>query len=384
VSDAASDGEGVTDALVAAVHDHTLADVARSVVAGVGPDEVSGLAASDQDVALAALAACARIDDELARSVVEIEAALAHLGDRARVVVPEPDAQYHLLRVHVDDHSDALAVGESLRAIGFTVWETWSGGAAESFRRFGTQLTYARTDDVSLVVSVRWGHRARRTGWRSVAARAVVPTAGDWEAIDLPRWAWWAYSFVRPVRQAAERLGWRRRYPENLGPFLATPDALLDPLFAFADLGPGDVVVDIGCGDGRIVVAAAERVGCRARGVERSADLAAAARARASAAGVAHLVDIEVGDGRDVDLSDATVVFVFLPVEVVREILADLLDRLASNVNTPAKGVTKCTARLVVHEQNPLALTSAHPPAERRVLAAGNAVTVAHRWDVRG
>ena len=99
--------------------------------------------------------------------------------------------------------------------------------------------------------------------------------------VRLPRRTWPAYSLVRPVRLVLERVGLRRRHEDSLGPFLATPDSLIDPLLELAQVGPDDHVVDIGCGDGRLVVEAAARLGCRAVGIERSPELVDSARARA-------------------------------------------------------------------------------------------------------
>ncbi len=67
-----------------------------------------------------------------------------------------------------------------------------------------------------------------------------------------------------------------------------------------------------GCGDGRIVVTAAQRYGARGLGVELCPDLAAAARAKVAAAGVEELVQIQQGDAADVDVSAASVIALYL------------------------------------------------------------------------
>ena len=53
-------------------------------------------------------------------------------------------------------------------------------------------------------------------------------------------------------------------------PFVPTPQKLVDAMLAIADVKPGDVLIDLGSGDGRIVIAAAKKYGIRATGIDRS------------------------------------------------------------------------------------------------------------------
>ena len=57
------------------------------------------------------------------------------------------------------------------------------------------------------------------------------------------------------------------------GPFVPTPWLILDEMLKLADIRAGDTVYDLGSGDGRLVIAAAERYGARGVGVERHRDL---------------------------------------------------------------------------------------------------------------
>ena len=255
-------------------------------------------------------------------------------------------------------------VADRLQRDGFDRWERWTGAALESFSRFATRMTVARTTDVSTVVRIVWGTEHRRSG----VQRVFAPTAGDWSMVRLPRRTWPAYSLVRPVRLVLERVGLRRRHDDSLGPFLATPESLIDPLLELAQVGPGDHVVDIGCGDGRLVVAAATRLGCRALGIERSPELVDSARALARAAGVQQLVEIVEGDARSCDLGEATVVFMFLPIDIAAHLLADTLRRLRPG------------ARLIVHEQMRLPDSIDPRPSDTTALIGDDGVTVAHRW----
>ena len=67
---------------------------------------------------------------------------------------------------------------------------------------------------------------------------------------------------------------------ENLGPISATPELMVRRALDFADVGPNDVVYDLGCNDGRVCVAAATERGARGVGVEIDAGACTSARMR--------------------------------------------------------------------------------------------------------
>jgi ribosomal protein L11 methylase PrmA len=83
-------------------------------------------------------------------------------------------------------------------------------------------------------------------------------------------------------------------------------------MLALARTGPRDVVYDLGCGDGRIVIAAAQKFGARGVGVDIDPSLVARAQANAVAAGVTDRVTFRVQDAMTVDVSEATVVTLYL------------------------------------------------------------------------
>src|SRR5215207_1935913 len=90
--------------------------------------------------------------------------------------------------------------------------------------------------------------------------------------------------------------------------FWVTPDARVRGMLELAKVGPGDTVYDLGCGDGRIVIAAARDFGARGIGVEIDPVLVREARENARKAGVADKVEIRQGNMFEVDLSPASVV----------------------------------------------------------------------------
>ena len=101
-----------------------------------------------------------------------------------------------------------------------------------------------------------------------------------------------------------------RRIPDVM--YIPTPPDVVQEMLKLAQVGKDDVVYDLGCGDGRIVVAAAKQFGCRAVGVDIDPLRVAAARQRVRDNHVEHLVRIEQANLFDVPLADATVITLYL------------------------------------------------------------------------
>ena len=91
-----------------------------------------------------------------------------------------------------------------------------------------------------------------------------------------------------------------------------TPLPVVRAMLELAEVGPRDVVYDLGSGDGRIPINAAKLFGARGVGIEIDPALVTQARANAHEAGVADLVEFRLGDMYAVDVRPATVVTLFL------------------------------------------------------------------------
>ena len=129
----------------------------------------------------------------------------------------------------------------------------------------------------------------------AIAALVVVGTGlFAWSKVD-------SSGFTPEVGQPGKDVIW-----------VPTPDELVIEMLEAARVGPQDVVVDLGSGDGKIPIAAARQFGARARGIEYNGDMVALSRRRAQEAGVADKVTFVRGDIFKESFEDATVVTMYL------------------------------------------------------------------------
>jgi len=95
-------------------------------------------------------------------------------------------------------------------------------------------------------------------------------------------------------------------------PYVPTPMNVVDAMLKMARVTPNDVVYDLGCGDGRIVIMAAQKYGARGVGVDLDPRRIAEANENAKLARVTGRVTFYVRDVFDTDFSDATVVTLYM------------------------------------------------------------------------
>jgi SAM-dependent methyltransferase len=100
--------------------------------------------------------------------------------------------------------------------------------------------------------------------------------------------------------------------PQEAIPFVPSPMLVVERMLKLAEVKKGDVLYDLGSGDGRIVIEAAKRFGVRGIGVDLNPTLVEQARRRAAEEGVNHLVEFRAADGLTVDISEATVVTLYM------------------------------------------------------------------------
>lgn len=109
--------------------------------------------------------------------------------------------------------------------------------------------------------------------------------------------------------------------------FVPTPTAVVEGMLALAGVGVGDTVFDLGCGDGRLVIAAA-LLGSHGVGIDIDTSLVERSRLRAAQAGVESTTEFRVGNFFDADLTGATVVVLYLLHAVNRVLLPKLRQEL--------------------------------------------------------
>jgi SAM-dependent methyltransferase len=122
---------------------------------------------------------------------------------------------------------------------------------------------------------------------------------------------------VRALLLCLLLVGWHDIAAAQVGPneeipFVPTPVEVIDRMLELAEVKQGDVVYDLGSGDGRIVIRAAKKYGVRGVGIEMDPELLQKSRKAAAAEGVADLVEFRSEDAMKADISPATVITLYM------------------------------------------------------------------------
>ena len=118
------------------------------------------------------------------------------------------------------------------------------------------------------------------------------------------------------IAAAVFNFGVARAQEGKIVPYVPTPQEVVERMLDLAQVKKGDVLYDLGSGDGRIVVTAAKKYGARAIGFEIDPQRIKESTENIKKAGVGHLVEIRQQDIRTVDLSPASVLTMYLLPEV--------------------------------------------------------------------
>jgi len=155
-----------------------------------------------------------------------------------------------------------------------------------------------------------------------------------------------------------------KRLPQPGVRYVPSPQSVVDAMLELAHVTSADVVYDLGSGDGRIPITAAQRYGARGVGVEIEARLVAESIANARKAGVAHLVSFVNDDLFETDVRPATVVALYL------------LPRMNQDLAPKLKRDLRQGARIVTHGYD---LGPAWPPEQSHDVSG----LVIHLWTIK-
>jgi hypothetical protein len=160
------------------------------------------------------------------------------------------------------------------------------------------------------------------------ALGVMTPGPNDVPAIPTPASFDFIFYLVRPFRFCVEQLRRLTRARPMRPQWAGTPPEVVDRMLTLANVGPHDLVVDLGCGEGRIVVHAAQRYGARGLGIDIDNRRVLESREHARRERVHELVKIERMDAFDANLEEATVVALFMSSEWNDRIATKLADEL--------------------------------------------------------
>jgi SAM-dependent methyltransferase len=140
------------------------------------------------------------------------------------------------------------------------------------------------------------------------------------------------YLFIKVILSTLLALPWalqtvraQPQVPVDV-PFVPTPHVVIDEMLRLAKVTPQDYVMDLGSGDGRVLIRAARHFGARGTGVDLDGDLVAESTASAAEAGVADRVSFLQQDLFKTDFSRATVITMYLLPGVMMRLQPRLLD----------------------------------------------------------
>ena len=136
----------------------------------------------------------------------------------------------------------------------------------------------------------------------------------------------WTHFLTLPVVLYLSYLLWKLIKDEAI--FIPLPMKTVRRILRYANPSEKDIVYDLGCGDGRVVVIAAKHFGARAKGIEIRHDLVEEAKQRALKEGVQDKVEIIEGDIYSTPIRDATVVYMYLLTSVNEKLKPKLQSEL--------------------------------------------------------
>lgn len=268
--------------------------------------------------------------------------------------------QHHSIFIEVPYTQIDTAISAA-KLQGYAMVKNWVPAAWASYKHFRQAAELIRADDTTTRLVLSWKSPIPSTG----ILQRLKPTDFDYRSIKLPPRTWRLYPIVRIYNGLKSKLG-RTIVQRHDWPFLGTPRSLVKPLLGLAEVKKDDCVIDIGCGDARILVEATKRYGCSSIGIESDDRLVAIARDNIEKESLSEKIEVHSRSAKESDFAAAKVIFLFLPVNSIEGLL-----------NSIQRHATKGT-RLIVHEHEKL--NTSLPPTQSTLILGECALTVAHLW----
>jgi len=344
--------------------EETLADAIHSkrlrIVLSELKENSAALPVNDQRKLEAAVTAVKTIDDSTRLEMQSVCDLLERNGVSVLSSTSDSEEIVHLFHVSVDksELEDAVRL---LEEDGYFTPLRKCQSFWRRYKRFFHRAHFSCNKQLPFRIALSWQSGDKAPGKLS---RMLQPSVDDLKYVKIPSVLWPAYYGVKFVRRIFKKSS--RETVQNLGPFLGTPEGMIEPLLRFADLQSDHQLIDIGCGDGRILLKAAVEFGCRVVGYETDDSLLQLARRKVKEQGCEDLVTLSLVDANQADVSKADVIFVFLPASVIDGMVTKLLPKM------------KAAAVLIAHEQHELK-TSAKP-IQRMPLILPCGISVAYKW----
>ena len=304
------------------------------------------------------------IDGDVKREIARLSELFSDKKIRfLSILAAAPESIIHSVALTISS-SDLESSVELLESVGYEPKPRYDAALWKRYTLTFDNHAFMSSDEREFRLQLCWD---KPKGLITKLPKRLHPWVDDLAAVSLPISFISAYSLVKLIRHL---LGYQQLNATSLGPFLGTPIGLIPDLLQFSGLQDGQYIVDIGCGDGRILLRATASFNCYAVGYETDPALVATAREAISKTAqpvLAERVAIHLMDARDADVSQADVVFIFLPVEALKTLVPALLFKM------------KPGAVLLAHEQKQLGATTV-TPEEQRALIHRDGVTVVHKW----
>lgn len=214
-----------------------------------------------------------------------------------------------LINLFTCQHCFGLEIDERIQS------EMASDKSVEKYANYIMEKMFVGNNkSYGLIERALFNYHIRENKWDGIKdgiMNAITPSYLEFRRIDLPEYLYYLYYLLRPI-YLIERFGLGPFKPILPSEYSTSSIKVIDEMLKMAEVNSGDTVYDLGCGDGRIVIRAAEKYGARGVGIDNNPKLIKECLLNAQEKGVEHLTTFINEDFSKTDLSDATVLTMYL------------------------------------------------------------------------